>query len=417
MTTVTVVGAGVVGVCAALYLQRAGFQVTLVDAGGVGEGASFGNAGNISPGAVVPYLIPGVLREAPKWLFDPDGPLKVRPSYFPRALPWFLAAARKSGVEEALKSSRAMRDLHKGTFEAYAELTRGTAAESLIERCGQLYVSEREGYASGSQLAQFMREAAGIRAIAIGPDEIREAEPTLAPIYKSGLLLPDNGRTKDPHAMVTILAGEAMRLGATILRGKVTAIDRNSAGVRSVAIGDATHAVERLVIAAGAGSRALCAHLGLDLPLEAERGYHITLPDPGLMPKVTVTNRDSSFACAPMNMGLRIAGTAEFAGFDSPPDWSRVELLKRQTLRMFPGVRLDNLTRWAGDRPSFPDGLPALGPAPGMSNVYCAFGNGHFGITGGPVMGKVIAEVVAGRKPGIDLAPFRVDRFPGALAT
>jgi D-amino-acid dehydrogenase len=416
MTSVTVVGAGVVGVCAALYLQRAGLRVTLVDAGGVGEGASFGNAGNISPGAVVPYLIPGVLREAPRWLFDPDGPLKVRPAYFPRALPWFLAAAKRSGVEEALKTSRAMRELHRGAFEAYEELARGTAAETLIERCGQLYVSEREGYASGSQLAQFMREAAGIRAIAIGPAEIREAEPTLAPIYKSGLLLPDNGRTKDPYAMVTILAGEAMRLGATVLRGKVTAIDRNSAGVRSVAIGDTTHAVERLVIAAGAGSRALCAMLGLDLPLEAERGYHITLPDPGLMPRVTVTNRDSSFACAPMNMGLRIAGTAEFAGIDAPPDWSRVELLKRQTARMFPGVRLDNLTRWAGDRPSFPDGLPALGVMPGLGNVYCAFGNGHFGMTGGPVMGKVIGEMVAGTKPSIDVAAFRVDRFSSALA-
>jgi D-amino-acid dehydrogenase len=416
MTTVTVVGAGVVGVCAALYLQRAGFHVTLVDSGGVGEGASFGNAGNISPGAVVPYLIPGVLREAPRWLFDPDGPLKVRPSYFPRALPWFLAAAKRSRVDEALKTSRAMRELHGGTFEAYEELTRGTAAGQLIERCGQLYVSEREGYASGSQLAQFMREAARIRAIALGPAEIRDAEPTLAPIYKSGLLLPDNGRTKDPHAMVTILAGEALRQGATILRGKVTAFERNTAGVQSMVIGGATRPVERLVIAAGAGSRALCAGLGLDLPLEAERGYHITLPDPGLMPRVTVTNRDSSFACAPMNMGLRIAGTAEFAGIDSPPDWNRVELLKRQALRMFPGVRLDNLTRWAGDRPSFPDGLPALGAASGLGNVYCAFGNGHFGITGGPVMGKVIAEIVAGAQPSIDVAPFRVERFCGAGA-
>lgn len=413
MTGVTVVGAGVVGVCATLYLQRAGFHVTLIDSGGVGEGASFGNAGNISPGAVVPYLIPGVLREAPRWLFDPEGPLKVRPAYFARALPWFLAAARRSGVDEALKTSRAMRELHRGTFEAYEALTRGTAAESLIERCGQLYVSEREGYASGSQLAQFMREAAGIRAIAIGPGEIREAEPTLAPIYKSGLLLPDNGRTRDPHAMVTILAGEALRQGATILRGKVTAFARTANGVQSMVVNGAAQAVDRLVIAAGAGSRALCANLGLDLPLEAERGYHITLPDPGLMPRITVTNRDSSFACAPMNMGLRIAGTAEFAGIDSPPDWSRVELLKRQAVRMFPGVRLDNLTRWAGERPSFPDGLPALGPAPGLANVYCAFGNGHFGITGGPVMGKVIAEIVAGQRPSIDVRPYRVDRFPG----
>jgi D-amino-acid dehydrogenase len=207
-----------------------------------------------------------------------------------------------------------------------------------------------------------------------------------------------------------------VRQGAKVMRGKVTAINRNAAGAQSMVIGGTTHPVERLLVAAGAGSRALCQAMGFDLPLEAERGYHITLPDPGLMPRVTVTNRDSSFACAPMNMGLRIAGTAEFAGIDSEPDWSRAELLKRQAVRMFPGVRLDNLTRWAGDRPSLPDGLPALGAAPGLDNVYCAFGNGHFGITGGPVMAKVIAEVIAGSKPSLDLSPFRVGRFGSSRA-
>jgi D-amino-acid dehydrogenase len=169
--------------------------------------------------------------------------------------------------------------------------------------------------------------------------------------------------------------------------------------------------IDRLLIAAGAGSRALSKSLGIDLPLEAERGYHITIHDSNVMPRVTVTNRDSSFACAPMNMGLRVAGTAEFAGIDAPANWERAELLKRQTLRMFPGVRLEKVTRWAGDRPSFPDGLPALGPAPGLANAFFAFGNGHFGITGGPVMGRVIAQVIADQHPSIDISPLRPDRF------
>lgn len=411
---VMVIGGGIVGVCSAAYLQRAGFKVTIVDSGPIGEGASSGNAGNISPGAVVPYLIPGILREAPGWLFDPDGPLKVRPGYFLRVLPWFIAAARESKGDNALKSSRAMRELHGGTFEAYDELTRGTEAAALIERCGQLYVSEREGYAQGSQLAQFMREAAGIKAIALGAGEVREAEPTLAPIFKSGLLLPDNGRCKNPHQLVSILAGEAVRNGAVVVRGKVTGFQRNGDRVQGVAIDGETKPVDRVVIAAGAGSRALGAQLGADLPLEAERGYHITVVDSNVMPRVTVTNRDSSFACAPMNMGLRVAGTAEFAGIDAPPNWARTALLERQAVKMFPGLRLEKVTRWVGDRPSFPDGLPALGPAPGLANAFFAFGNGHFGITGGPVMGKVIAEIVAGERPSIDVRPFRPGRFLGA---
>jgi D-amino-acid dehydrogenase len=408
---VTVVGGGIVGVCSARFLQKAGFKVTIVDAGPIGEGASFGNAGNISPGAVVPYLIPGIWKELPQWLFGRDAPLKIRPGYFFKALPWFLAAAKASEARQAMSTSRAMAELHRGTFEAYDELTRGNEAAALIERCGQLYVSEREGHAQGSALAQAMREAAGVRTIALNADEVREAEPTLAPIYQSGLLLPDNGRCKDPHRLVSILAGEAVRHGAEIVRGKVTAFQHEGGHVQGMAIEGALRPVDRLLIAAGAGSRRLCHELGIDLPLEAERGYHITIHGSNVMPRVTVTNRDSSFACAPMDMGLRVAGTAEFSGIDAPPNWERAELLMRQTRRMFPGVRLEKVTRWAGDRPSFPDGLPVLGAAPGCSNAFVAFGNGHFGITGGPVMGRAIATLIAGEKPGLDVFPFRPERF------
>ena len=408
---VAVVGGGIVGVCAVAFLQKKGFRVTLVDSGPVGEGASFGNAGNISPGAVVPYLIPGVLKEAPKWLLASEGPLRIRPGYFFRALPWFLAAAKQSTEERALATSRAMHELHRGAFEAYDEITHGTEASALIERCGQLYVSEYEGLAQGSALARRMREMAGVKTIAIDANGVREAEPTLAPIYKSGLLLPDNGRCKNPHQLVTILANEATRQGAQIVRGRVTAFKREGGRVQAMVVDGAVMPIERLVIAAGAGSRALAADLGFDVPLEAERGYHITVHDSNVMPRVTVTNRDHAFACAPMNVGLRVAGTAEFAGIGTPPNWKRAELLKRQAKRMFPGLELANVSRWAGDRPSFPDGLPALGAAPGYANAFFAFGNGHFGITGGPVMGKVIAEIVAGAKPGIDVAPFSPRRF------
>jgi D-amino-acid dehydrogenase len=191
--TVTVVGGGIVGVCSALFLQREGFAVTLVEAGNIGEGTSFGNAGNISPGAVVPYLIPGILREAPKWLFDPEGPLKIRPGYFFKALPWFLAAVKESKIENALATSRAMRELHRASFDAYGELTRGTPAEPLIDRCGQLYVSERAHYAKGSQLAQFMREAAGIRAIPLGADEVARPSRRSPRSTRAGCCCPTTG--------------------------------------------------------------------------------------------------------------------------------------------------------------------------------------------------------------------------------
>ncbi len=410
-SSVTIIGAGIVGVCSALWLQRAGFAVTMVESGGIGEGASFGNAGNISPGAVVPYLIPGFLKEAPGWLLNPEGPLAVRPGYFFKAMPWLLKAVQSSGLDAALKTSRAMHALHGGTYEAYDELTRGTDADNLIEHCGQLYVSEHPNTAQGSALAQRMRHEAGVKYQALDHMEIRELEPSLARIFQSGMLLPGNGRCKNPHHLVQALAREAQRKGAAILRGKVTGFQTNNGGVQGVVIDGKVKPVERVVIAAGAASGELALNLGTKIPIEAERGYHITIADPGVMPRIPVTHVDAKFACSPMNVGLRLAGTAEFAGLDAPPNWRRAELLKQQAARMFPGVKLDNVTRWTGNRPSLPDGLPVLGAAPGYANAYFAFGNSHFGMSAGSVMGKTIAEIVAGKKPGIDVEAFRAGRF------
>lgn len=407
---VTIIGAGIVGVCSAAWLQREGFEVTLIDAGPVGEGSSFGNAGNLSPGAVVPYMIPGFLKEVPGWLAQ-NGPLAVRPGYFLKVLPWLLTAVKSSGEEAAFKTSRAMHALHKDTLVAYDELTRGTEAAALIENCGQLYVSKQPHAAQGSALAQRMREMAGVKCMLLDHMEIRELEPALAPVFKSGMLLPDNGRCKNPHQLVRAIANETERNGATILRGQVTGFETNAKHVTAIVVDGVPRPVERVVIAAGAASGRLSARLGTRLPVEAERGYHITIGEPGVTPRIPVSNVDAKFVCSPMNMGLRVAGTAEFAGYDAAPDWRRAELLEAQARAMFPGLRMEKVTRWMGRRPSLPDGLPVLGVAPGFANAFFAFGNSHFGMSAGPVMGKVVAQLVAGRAASIDIAPFNPARF------
>jgi D-amino-acid dehydrogenase len=241
--------------------------------------------------------------------------------------------------------------------------------------------------------------------------DIRDAEPALAPIFKSGVLLPDNGRCKNPHQLVRVLAAEAQRNGATILRGQVMGFATNGALIQGIVVNGRVQAAERVVIAAGAASAALAAELGTKLPLEAERGYHITIAESGVVPRIPVTNSDAKFVASPMDMGLRLAGTAEFAGIDSEPNWRRAKLLEEQAKRMFPGVKLEKVTRWAGNRPSLPDGLPVLGAAPRYANAFFAFGNSHFGMTAAPVMGKLVAELVSGAKPSIDIEPFRPARF------
>ncbi|MDB5809665.1 MAG: hypothetical protein JWN94_1787 [Betaproteobacteria bacterium] len=410
MAEVTVVGAGIVGVCSTAWLQRAGFTVTLIDAGAVGEGASFGNAGNLSPGAVVPYMIPGFMKEVPGWLAQ-NGPLAVRPSYFLKVLPWLLTAVKTSRAETAFKTSRAMHALHRGTLDAYDTLTKNTEAAALIERCGQLYVSTREGAAQGSAVAQAMREAAGVKIQSLDPMEIRELEPALAPIFKSGMLIPDNGRCKNPHQLVQLIAAEAQRNGASIVRGEVSGFETNGANVTGIVVDGKVRPVERVVIAAGAAAGRLSAKLGTPLPVEAERGYHITIGEPGVVPRIPVTHVDAKFVCSPMNMGLRVAGTAEFAGYDAEPNWRRAELLATQASAMFPGLRMEKVSRWMGRRPSLPDGLPVLGAAPNYANAFFAFGNSHFGMSAGSVMGKIVAELVAQRTPDIDITPFSPRRF------
>jgi len=410
-TRVLVVGAGIVGVCCASYLQRAGFDVTVVDRLAPGEGCSFGNAGNVSPGAVVPYSMPGTLWSVPGWLLDPLGPLALRPSHLPKLAPWLLrwmAASRPAAVR---RISAAMHALHKPVFSAYAPLLEAASGTDLIAMTGQLYVSTRSG-PMDSSLARELREAAGIRSQALSGAEIRELEPTLSPEFQSGLLLPENGTCLNPHRLVRVLAEQVVRNGGQILRGEVRGF-RMERGVPAAAImGEAEITFGHLVIAAGAWSNALSRQLGLDVPLEAERGYHVTIADPGPMPRMPVTNRDASFASAPMEMGLRLAGTAEYAGIEAAPNWRRARILLEHGRRMYPGLTTASFTEWMGCRPTLPDGLPIIDRSARHANVVFAFGHSHFGLTAAPATGRIVAELVAARQPhAIDLASYRADRF------
>jgi D-amino-acid dehydrogenase len=408
----TIIGAGIVGVCSALWLQRGGWSVTVIDSKAPGNGASSGNAGNISPGSVVPYSIPGSLRQVPRWLFDPTGPLSIRPSYLPKLLPWLLGWVRASRLDEAMRISAAMHDLHSGSFDAYDVLTHGTPAAGMIEKTGQLNVSEGEGKANGSALAQEMRAAAGVSAIALNQDELRQMEPSLAPIFRSGLLLPDNGRCRNPHRLVTLLAEEAIRNGAEVVLDDVRGFSTDGRKIRGVLLAQTgERAVDHIVLAAGAVSGKLLRSVGCRVPLEAERGYHVTIADPGISLHRPVANRDRGFVAQPMEMGLRLAGTAEFAGLDAPPNWKRSQLLLEQAKAMFPGIRTEKHSFWAGNRPSMPDGLPILDRLPGFDNAVLAFGNSHFGMTAGPVMGQAVAALLSREAPALNITPFSIARF------
>ncbi len=408
---VTVVGAGIIGVCCALWLQRSGCKVTIIDRDEPGNGTSFGNTAMITPGQVVPQALPGLLKDVPRWLLSKRSPLKIRASYLPTIAPWLWAFSRAGKVENAIAVSRALRSLHGPTFELYAELVRGTPAEDFFEKCGHIHLTAVGTKSRSPELTSLLREIAGVQIEHLSQDDIRSMVPELAPIFKSGILMPGNGRVRNPHRLVKILANEAVRLGARFVKADVKGIVVREGRCASIRINGEENPVNKLVISAGMGSRLLTEELGMRIPLETERGYHVTLPDPGIRPSKQVIVRDWGVGVGPIDDALRAAGTVEFCDVNSKPDWRRADKLLARAKEMFPSLNTAGSTRWMGDRPSISDGLAVIGKPQKFQNVYFAFGNAQHGMSGGPMTGKLLSEIVTGRKTSIDPAPFSPDRF------
>ena len=411
---VTVIGAGIVGTVCANYLLHDGHQVTLIDRAGPGEATSFGNAGGISPASVVPVAYPGMMKDIPKWLLDPNGPLHLHWSYLSRVLPWlikFLRAGRRDRVEEI---SKALAALNMPTFDAYRPLLRDAGLEHLFHQTGQLFVYRSTEGLAHDQFGIDLKRATGLRVDILNADEIRQLEPSLAPIFAAAHFIPDHGHCKNPFGLVQGLAQNFVRRGGTLLREEVLGFEMGPTGPSAIQTRGGRYALDRTVIAAGIWSRALTKQLGYDVPLETQRGYHVTLPDPGVMPRIMVLPMDYKIAVTPMEMGLRLAGTVELAGVDTPPNYARAQNLLRIGREIFPSLSTEGYTQWMGNRPCFPDSLPVLGAIPGMPAVCVAFGHGHQGLLGASQTAKVTAELIGGRPLSMDLGPFRIDRFSRA---
>jgi D-amino-acid dehydrogenase len=408
---VTVIGAGIVGTCCALYLQREGFAVRLVDRAGPGEGASFGNAGNLGFASCVPLGLPGVLKKVPRMLFDADSPLKLRLGHLPRALPWllrFVAASRPAAVE-AIADAR--HSLLSRLHEGYDPLIADAGAQDLIAASGLLMTWESEAAFAASALALDLRRRRGIHFETLDGNQARQIEPALTPAVVRAIHIPRLAHVTDPLALTRALARSFVQKGGEIVRATATGFDIGPEGPRALETDAGRLAASRIVIAAGAWSRRLAARLGTRVPLEAERGYHVMFAEPPTTLRVAVMSADRYIAVTPMREGIRTAGIAEFAGIDAPPDMAIARRVGRQAQALIPRLRGEPGRAWMGPRPSHPDSKPVIGRSPRFPNVWFAFGHDHIGLALGGITGKLIGELVAGRSPSVDLAPFRPDRF------
>ena len=409
--SVTVIGAGLVGVCCALHLQREGFKVRLAEKGEPGKGASFGNAGSFGTASCVPFSMPGILKKVPKMLLDPQSPLKLRWSHVPKALPWFLASIANSRRERVEEIAAARNSLLLHVHDGYAPLIEDAGAEQWVKDDGLLMTFESEEAFDGAAYALDIRRRHGVHMDILDGNEARQIEPALAKSVVRAVSLPDVHRTIDPFRLCSALAANFVRRGGEIVNAEARGFEIGADGPSKVLTDKGPLDVEAVVIAAGVWSRPLAAGLGTKVPLEAERGYHVMFAGQDFGLRRALVSADRNVSLAHMHEGIRATGVAEFAAPDAPADMRIADMIARHAKELVPRLKGEPASKWMGPRPSHPDSKPVIGRSPRHKNVFFAFGHDHLGLTMAGITGKLIAELATGRPTTVDLAPFRPDRF------
>ncbi|QIL81140.1 FAD-binding oxidoreductase [Diaphorobacter sp. HDW4A] len=408
---VTVIGAGIVGLCTALSLQRAGLKVALFDATGAGSGASFGNAGLISTGSCIPISLPGMVWQVPRWLLDPDGPLALRPTYALKALPWVLKWLRASSTASVTRASSALHALHSPALSRYRELLGDERFDELIKQCGQLHIWSQPGQPGrADRLVAELRRQHQVPITPLDQHTLRARMPELTNRIQAGICFTEHANTVSPQALTRALLGCFVERGGELLIRSVQKIEQLNEGFRLwTNAGDVK--TPKIVVAAGAHTAELVRPLGIRIPLEFERGYHVELPNPGVTVPQPFIYKDKAVAVTPMQKGLRFAGTVEIAGLRHAPQPRRVESILNTARELFPTINTEGARSWFGLRPSTPDSVPVIDAPSTHPGLYLACGHGHTGMTGAPMTGELVAQLVTGISPGLNVAEYGLSRF------
>lgn len=405
--SVAIIGAGIVGLSTAIWLQRMGHRVTLFDRKGPGAETSFGNAGLLAAMAVVPVPTPGLLRKLPRMVLDRDAPLFLRPAYLPRALPFllrYLANGRRHRVE---RIAAALSGLLSDTATQHEALAQGTEAARYIRRGPLLFLYPDKAHYAADSAAWSLRARNGISHQALAPGALADFDPLLAGHGRCGAVVENHGHITDPGAYCRALAGHIEDQGGRLVRMSLDRLPHPGQRLETPA---GAMLFDTIVLTAGIWSAGLLGrHHRLRLPIETERGYHIAFKNPSVAPRTPVMVTGGKFVLTPMEGQLRAAGLVEIGGLDAPPTRPPVALLQRQVARLLPDLRHEGITTWMGHRPVIADSLPVIGRL--ADGVWAGFGHQHVGLTAGPKTGRWLAQLISGQPPNADLSPFAPYRF------
>lgn len=388
---VGVIGAGIVGACIAHALAKRGAQVTLIDRDEPGQGCSYGNSGAISAGSVAPVAMPGVLASVPKMLLDDESPLFLPLAYLPRALPWltqFVASATPSRVAE---SARKLDAFHRGAVGRHVALASEVGVPELILQRGHLHLYPDEAALAKDAGGWRLRDEYGYPSDLLDREGILALEPNVGPRYRVARYLADHATILNPLRYVQAIVKAFVANGGHLLRADVTSLSRLVEGRWQA--GEAG-LFDQVVVAAGAWSTRLLEPLGVRVPLESQRGYHVQFPGASQTVSRTVILADKKIFVTPMEEGLRAGGTVEIAGLERPPDARRAAVLEKIVRETFPGLEGITPSTWMGHRPCMPDSVPVVGPVPGQPALWMAIGHGHLGMTDSVKTSELVAEAL-----------------------
>ena len=409
MKNIAVIGAGIVGICSAYFLQKSGYKVTLFDHKEPGSMTSSGHACTFADYASIPVNSPSILTDLPSMLLKQDGPLSIDFGYILKNLPWafsFLQNCKKNKVEYI---ATALANFLSHSRLSYDQLFEEVDVAQYINNNETLYLYKTQKEYQAAKYSINLRKKNGVKIQELNSAEINEIEPNILPIYYCGIIFQGSRHTVNPMQVSKKIFESFLKKGGSFLNKKITAIN-SSTSVIKITSDNNTFDFDNIIICAGAWSKELALMIGDQFPLDTERGYHVLFNNEKKLISRPIGWSQSGFYLIQIDEGIRAAGTVEIAGLNKKPNQKRLSMIEREARKLLPALGKIKST-WLGFRPTLPDAMPIIGQSEKNKKVFYAFGHQHIGWTLGAVTGKVIKELVQGRKPNIDISAFSPKRF------